>query len=102
MVEIPEGAPGDSCDPIELVSHIECSGCYYIVIGAQGCTLAKHSKAHSLDYWLRVNCTARSDTMQATRELVDRLVGTGLLYRDKVTDPQTGQPVNCLRINSTR
>lgn len=40
--------------------------------------------------------------MQATRELVDRLVGTGLLYRDKVTDPQTGQPVNCLRINSTR
>lgn len=35
MVELPEGAPGDSCDPIELVSHIECSGCDYIVIGAQ-------------------------------------------------------------------
>ena len=102
VVKLPEGAPGDSCDARELVSHIERSGRDYIVIGAQKFALAKHSKAHSLDYWLRVNCTARSDTMQATRELVNRLVATGLLFKDKVTDPNTGRHVNCLRLSSGR
>ena len=71
-----------------------------IVIGAQQDVLAKHRKEYSLDYWLRVNCTERRDTMQATGELVDRLVGTELLYRDKVIDPQTGQLVNGLRLSS--
>ena len=102
VVELPEGAPGDSCDATELVSQIERSGRDYIVIGAQQFALAKHSKPHSLDYWLRVNCTARSDTMQATRALVDRLVGTGLLFRDKMIDPNTGRRVNCLRLSSAR
>ena len=102
VIALPEGAPGDTCDVRALVAHVERSGCDCIVIGAQRDVLARHSKAYSLDYWLRVNCTARSDTMQATTELVDRLVATGLLYRDPVTDPHTGRSVNGLRLSSSR
>ena len=102
VVNLPEGAPGDSCDARDLVLHMQHSGCDYIVIGAQQDVLANHRKTYSLDYWLRVNCTTRIDTMQATRELVDGLVATELLHRDSVTDPNTGRRVNCLRLNSAR
>ena len=102
LIELPEGGSGASCNARDLVGYIERSGCNSIVIGAQQDVLAKHRKKYSLDYWLRVNCTDRSNTMQATGELVDRLVGTGLLYRDKVIDPHTGRRVNGLRLSSAR
>ena len=101
IVALPEGGPGAVCDAEDLVRHIQCQGWTYIVIGAQKDVLAKHRKKHSLDYWLRVNCTERSDTMQATTEMVDRLVETGLLCRDdKVLDPCTEQCVKGLRLSS--
>ena len=102
VIAVPEGAPGDTCDVRALVAHVEKSGCDYVVIAAQRDVLARHSKAHSLDYWLRVNCTARSNTMQATHALIDQLVSTGLLYRDKVTDPHTGRSVGGLRLSWAR
>ena len=83
IVELPEGGPGSVCDAKDLVRHIQCQGSTYIVIGAQKDALARHKKRHSLDYWLRANCTERSDTMQATTEMVDRLVGTGLFHEAK-------------------
>ncbi len=102
VIELPEGGPGTSCNVIDLVEYIKSSGCNSIVIGAQKDVLAKHKKSYSLDYWLRVNCTERSDTMQATSQLVDRIVGTKLLYRVKVRDPHTGMAVNGLRLSSAR
>ena len=102
VVALPEGGPGAFCNARDLVEHIESSGCNSIVIGAQTDVLANHRKKYSLDYWLRVNCTERKDTMQATGELVDRLVGTELLYRDNVIDPHTGNRVNGLRLTSAR
>lgn len=102
VIELPEGGPGASCNVIDLVEYIKGSGRNSIVIGAQKDVLDRHKKRYSLDYWLRDNCTERKDTMQATHELVDRIVGTKLLYRAKVIDPHTGKSVNGLLLRSAR
>ncbi len=100
IVKLPEGGPSAACDVKDLVRYFQSRAMTYIVIGAQKDILAKHKKRYSLDYWLRVNCTERSDTMQATTEMVDLLVGTGLFCRDdEVLDPCTGRLVKGLRLS---
>ena len=77
MVRLPHGGKNAQFDEQDLISHIIKSGRDYIIQGQQNCGLSEHTKKHSLDYWLRVNYAANSDTKQAVNEVVEKLEGRG-------------------------
>ena len=58
-----------------LVTHIRQSGRNYIIQGQQKHIHAAHTKADSLDYWLRQ--FAHPDTKQADNNVIAQLVATG-------------------------
>ncbi|MGO9529568.1 MAG: hypothetical protein ACLP3B_00145, partial [Syntrophobacteraceae bacterium] len=81
MIYLPHGG-GGKFDACELVKHIRASGRDYIIQGQQTASLVKHTKPHSLDYWLRQFAKCH-DTKQAVNSVCEDLVATGLF---KVSD----------------
>ncbi len=87
-ITLPHG--NSSFDSDDLIQHIRQSGRNYIIQGQQACCLADHTKLHSLDYWLRTNCTQRSDTKQAVNEVIEQMVATGDFVEGKFLCPDSG------------
>jgi hypothetical protein len=77
-ITLPHGGPGARFPVRALVDHIAQSERDYIVVGAIHCVLADHPEPNSLDCWLRQHYARNKDVMQATREVVSKLTGTGL------------------------
>jgi len=77
FIELPYGGSGAGFYVSQLIEHIRSTGRDYIIQGGQNRTLKKHSKPHSLDFWLRVGFTQRKDTRQAVRQVIEALVATG-------------------------
>jgi hypothetical protein len=88
-------------DPSELFQHIKSSFRDYIIQGQQECVLAEHTKPHSLDYWLRTNYARTPDTKQATNDVIDQLVETGLFEIDrKLHCPDSGRLCKGIKLKS--
>jgi hypothetical protein len=97
MVYLPHGG-GGKFDACELVKHIRASGSDYIIQGQQAASLAKHTKPHSLDYWLRQFAKCH-DTKQVVNSVCEDLVATGLFkISDDLVCPNTGRRVKGLRL----
>lgn len=74
-----------------LVQYIENLEEGYIIQGQQNVRYSEHTKPTSLDYWLRQFAT-NPDTKQATNNLLDALVATGLFELvDTLICPETGR-----------
>lgn len=83
MIKLSYGGPGAQFDEMDLVRHIKGSFRDYITQGQHNCSLVEHTKPTSLDYWLRNNYARTPDTKQATNDVIDQLVETGLFEVDR-------------------
>ena len=93
------GGPGARFPVSDLVDHIRSTGRDYIIQGQQKSTLAKHTKPHSLDVWLRRRFPSRQDTKLADNEVVHALVATGLFQVVKgLRCPDSGRRCKGLRL----
>ena len=91
MIRLPYGGQNAQFNEQDLISHIVNTGRDYIIQGQQQCSLVKHTKPNSLDYWLRVNYSNNPDTKQAVNEVIEQLVGTGLFAElDNLSCPDSG------------
>ena len=89
MIQLPEGGAFNEMD---LIAHIQASGRDYIIQGQTACSRQEHPKPSSLDYWLR-QYGNDEDTKQASNDVIDALVGTGLFSESQnLTCPDSGQP----------
>jgi len=96
MIDLPHGGRGCKFDEKDLVKYIQESGSNYIIQGQQNHSLAKHTKPHSLDFWLRQFAKCH-DTKQAVNSVCDDLVATGLFrFSDDLVCPDTGRRVKGL------
>ena len=96
-IGLPHGGPGAVFDVSALISHIRSTGRDYIIQGQQKSTLAKHTKPHSLDVWLRRRFPSRQDIKLADNEVVHALVATGLFQVVKgLRCPDSGRRVKGL------
>ena len=102
FIKLPYGGPGAGFRVYELVSHIRSTGRDYIIQGQQQCTLANHTKPHSLDVWLRTTYASYPDTRQTAKAVMNALEATG---RFEVVwglpCPDSGRPVKGLRLLDT-
>ena len=99
MIKLPHGGKNAQFDVKELVEYIKKSGRDYIIQGSQQCSLANHTKKHSLDYWLRSNYAASPDTKQAVKTVIDELVATGLFEEaDDLPCLDSGRPCKGIRL----
>ena len=102
FIKLPYGGAGAGFRVSELVSYVRSTGRDYIIQAQQNATLAKHTKPHSLDVWLRTQHASNPDTKQAVNQVVDALVATG---RFEVVwglpCPDSGRPVKGLRLLDT-
>ena len=94
IIGLPYGG-GGKFDACELVKHIRESG--FIVQGQQAASMDKHTKPHSLDYWLR-HFARNRDVKQAVNSVCQDLVKTGLFVEDYVNCPVTDRRVRGLRL----
>lgn len=89
---------GTEVNPDDLVEYIQqILRTQYIIIGKQTDGYSQHNKEYSLDYWLRERAINRN-TMQATDNVVNQLVETGLFVMDETTDPHTGRLCDVLML----
>jgi hypothetical protein len=85
----------------QLVDYIEQSGRDYIIRGEVDCALADHPMPSSLDYWLRENFARNKETREATAEVIEQLVQTGLFEEAAALRcPDTREPSPGLRLRS--
>ena len=99
FISLPYGGPGAGFRVSELVNYIRSTGRDYIVQGQQNATLAKHTKPHSLDVWLRVNYAKNPDVKQAVNSVMGALGATGHFEVDRrLPCPMTGRLVKGLRL----
>ena len=76
----------------QLLRHLIDVGRSYIVTGSQHDVLNRHTNPHSLDYWIRTNVARSKDTCNATKELIDQLIASGLFeHRDGLINPASGR-----------
>lgn len=85
-------------DTEDLIHHIHLSRRDYIIQGQQACSLSKHTKPQSLDYWLRSNYAKQPDTKQAVNELIEQLVATKDFEMGKFVCPDTGRECDGIRV----
>ena len=78
---LPHGGPGAGFSVRELYDYVQQSGRDYIIGGAVDCALVDHPKPASLDYWLRENFARNKETKQATLEVIEQLIATGLFQQ---------------------
>jgi hypothetical protein len=103
MIPLPYGGKNAQFDEQDLISYISKSGRGYIIQGQQKCTLSKHTKPNSLDYWLRVNYAANPNTKQAVNEVMEQLVRTGLFEeKDNLICPDSGYLCKGLGLKSMK
>lgn len=88
-ITLPYG--NNTFDSSDLLNHIRQSGRNYIIQGQQACTLARHTKPHSLDYWLRSNYAQYPDIKQAVNEVIEQLVATGDFEEGQFPCPESGK-----------
>lgn len=88
-IRLPHGGPGAEIDLVRLVDYCRVSSLVSMSINARQQTLDKFESKQlgSLDYLLRTQFLAKDspykNTMQATTEVVDALVHTGIFRRSK-------------------
>ena len=79
-----------------LYKHVKKQPGRCIVIGAQKATRRQHTKVDSLDYWLRHYATQPTQ-MQATKNVVGRIVASGKFRLILTKCPTSGRPVKALK-----
>lgn len=98
MIHLTEGG---EFDEMELVNYIHESGQNYIIQGQQNVSQNDHTKANSLDFWLRP-FGGNPDTTQADNLVLDALVDTGLFEIDmQLQCPITGERCKGIKIIET-
>jgi hypothetical protein len=103
-VRLPHGGPGACIDLIRLIDYAERNSLLNLAINARQQTLEKFQpdQMASLDPMLRICFLPKNspyrNTMQATSEVVDALVETGLFIRSKRSYEHYYRPVNALDI----
>ena len=101
FINLPYGGQGAKFDSGLLIDHIKSSGRDYIIQGQTHETLSNHKKPHSLDYWLRIRFTENRDTNQATNEVIDQLVDTGVfVIEGKLLCPDSGRNCKGIKLRS--
>jgi hypothetical protein len=99
FIKLPYGEPGAGFEVSQLISHIRSTGRDYIIQGQRHCTFHEHTKPHSLDMWLRTECTTRRETCQAVNSVVDELVASGLFeIVESLPCPDSGRLCKGLRL----
>jgi hypothetical protein len=100
MIRLPYGGPEACFNEQELINYIKSKFRDYIIQGQQQCTLEKHTKPNSLDYWLRVNHSrGKADMKQAANEVVEQLISTGKFeIAEDLVCPDSGRKCKGLRI----
>ena len=88
-IELPY-SPGDSFNTEDLKDYIRSFDRNYIIQGQQKCSLSRHTKPQSLDYWLRMN-SRNPNTKQAVNEVIIDLVKTGEFKQGHFTCPDSGE-----------
>jgi len=91
QINLPHGASGEGFKISDLVEHIKRSHMDYIIQGQVNCNLSDHPKPSSLDVWIRENHTARKDTKQATNDLLQDILETGMFEEGKFQCPDSGR-----------
>jgi hypothetical protein len=95
MINLPYGG---QFDEYALVEYIKASGRNYIIQGQQSYSYAKHTKPHSLDYWLR-QFAQNPDTKQAENSVLDALVSTGKFRQEsRLICPDTNRTCKGIRL----
>jgi hypothetical protein len=89
IIELPHG--NASFDSDDLKEYIRTTGRNYIIQGQVNCNREDHPKPHSLDCWLRDNCTLYSDTKQAVNEVINDLIKTGEFREGRFICPDSGR-----------
>jgi hypothetical protein len=88
-------------DEKDLISYIVKSGRDYIIQWQRNCSVVEHTKAHSLDYWLRGNYATNSDTKQAVNKVVNLRRATGFFeVAYNLRCPDSGNRCKGLRLKS--
>ena len=82
---------GSCFDSAQLMNHIKKSGREFVIQGQKKCKFHEHTKPQSLDYWLRSNIANNKDTMQATNQVIEQLVSTGIFAIGRFICPDTGR-----------
>ena len=98
FIELPHGAPGDGFMISYLVTYLKESRKDYIIQGQANCRLADHPKPNSLDVWFRKHFTSRQDTKQATNNLVQEIIKTGLFKEGLFTCPDSGRKCKGIKL----
>jgi hypothetical protein len=91
FIALPHGAPGEGFKISDLVTYLRKTHKDYIIQGQVNCCLADHPKPNSLDVWIRKNHTSRRDTKQATNDLLNEIIETGLFTEGKFNCPDSGR-----------
>lgn len=92
---------GDSIfESSDLKEYIRQTGRDYIIQGQTQCSREEHPKPHSLDCWLRDNCTQNSDTKQAVNEVIEALVNTGDFEEGRFLCPDSARICKGIRIRN--
>jgi hypothetical protein len=94
-IDLEYGKHGEYFLVQDLINHIKSTPRNYIVLGAQVCVFAIHSKPSSFDYWLRQK-TKLKDVKQSCRAITHKLLETGLFEFNKMQCPDSGIKCNAL------
>lgn len=86
IVHLPHG--NQSLNTADLIAHMGSRD--FIIQGQCECIFSQHEKPNSLDYYLRASI-GPCDTKQATNEVIESLVATGLFVEGKFTCPDSGK-----------
>jgi hypothetical protein len=91
-INLPYGDKGDYFAAQDLADYILSKNRKFIIIGGENCILSEHKKPQSLDYWLRSHYTQRKNTRQAARQVIEKLIASGLFkLRNDLACPDTGR-----------
>jgi hypothetical protein len=92
LINLPYGGKGDYFVIKDLIDYIRSQKRNFIIIGGANCTLSKHKKPQSLDYWLRSHYTQRKNTRQAVQQVIENIVASSFFeVRNDLVCPDTGR-----------
>jgi len=83
----------------QLIRHLIANNRDYIIQGQQQVALNNHTKASSLDYWIRDNIAEKKDTAQATNMVIAQICQTGLFQvENTLVYPETNRLCKGIRL----